>query len=65
MNENEIVTPHLIRMIAVDAECDPRTVQRALAGRPIRKSALVRIMRSIRTRKLDGLLANINVAVAR
>lgn len=39
------MSAHEIRRIAVNAECDPRSVRRYLAGQPVRDLVRVRIER--------------------
>ncbi len=44
------IPAHVVREIAVVAECDPRSVQRRAAGRPIRGMVVVRIDRELAAR---------------
>ncbi len=45
-----------VRRIAVGAEVDPRTVERALAGRPIRPLSLARVKRALAAAGMSDLL---------
>ena len=39
---------HTVRQVAVDAACDPRTVLRFLAGRPVYSTTKARIEHALR-----------------
>lgn len=45
---------HLLRMLAVEAAADPRSVQKFLNGEPLRSSLTTRIARAVRTLERRG-----------
>ncbi|MBN2196784.1 MAG: hypothetical protein JW751_28520 [Polyangiaceae bacterium] len=49
-----IARSHLLRTIAVAAECDPRSVRRVLTGQPVRALVRMRIERAIHALGLEG-----------
>ncbi len=53
-----------VRIIAVAAELDPRTVERALAGRPIRPASLARLERVLRKRGQLAVLPRDEIMLA-
>lgn len=52
----ETITPHIERLIAVQAAVDPRTVRRYLAGRPIRSTCQVHIEQALIALKRSDLV---------
>ena len=46
---------HLVRQIAVEAERDPRTVVKVLAGEPVRSSAAIPVLQALDKLKLGHL----------
>lgn len=51
------IEAHTLRAIAVEAECDPRTVTAAVSGRKVRPMVLARIRKVLEKRGMDQLLA--------
>ncbi len=49
MSETEPLSQHDARRIAVEAECDPVTVERFWAGKPVRQLSERRILRALET----------------
>jgi hypothetical protein len=48
--------PHLVRELAVEVPCDPRTLLKAIAGGPVSTLRLVAIRRTLASRGLVHLL---------
>jgi hypothetical protein len=56
LRNSVVVAAHVLRAVAVDAEVDPRTVQRLLRGDRVLPLTAQRIRRALASRGLENLV---------